>query len=176
MKVMFKVEAQGFKELDQALGELPKATARNTMRRALMLAAKPMVDLAKSLVPVWSGDLRDSIAASAKLANKAGSAEYHAAMKAGLGTAAAVDAMRTARREAGGSFTEIYVGAGQLPHAHLVEFGSVHNTPHPYMRPAWDQSRQGILDTLKTILAQQIAKAVERAARKAAREAAKLKR
>jgi hypothetical protein len=35
---------EGFKELDRALGKLPKATAKNVLRRTLIKAAKPIDD------------------------------------------------------------------------------------------------------------------------------------
>ena len=44
------VSVSGLKELDQALGELPKATARNVLKRTLNKAAVPMVEEAKRQV------------------------------------------------------------------------------------------------------------------------------
>ncbi len=34
------------------------------------------------------------------------------------------------------------------PHAHLVEFGTVHAAPHPYMRPAVSQARTAVVQTI----------------------------
>ena len=48
-KEILKVE--GFKELESALKELPKATGRNCIRRALTKAADPIVQSAKSMAP-----------------------------------------------------------------------------------------------------------------------------
>ena len=79
------VSVSGLKELDQALGELPKATARNVLKRTLAKAAEPIVAEAKQHAPVATGRLRDSIIASTRLKNKVGNAEYSAAMRAGLG-------------------------------------------------------------------------------------------
>jgi len=145
------VQIEGLRELEQALGELPKATARNVLRRVLMKRAQPIVDTARQLVPVDSGQLRDSIAVSTKLGTKAGKSGFAAAMRAGLGKEAAVQAMRDARRAARGqgSFAEVYVGPGRLPHAHMVEFGTSKMTPRPYWRPAFDANKDGILDGIK---------------------------
>jgi len=166
------MRVEGLRELDAALGELTKSTARATLRRVLVKAGQPIAERARSLVPVDSGRLRDSIAVSTKLGSKAGSKEFAAAMKAGLGKDAAMSALRGARRAASGdrAFAEMYVGPGRLPHAHMVEFGSINNAPQPYMRPAWDEKRGEALDIVKDQLGGEIEKSARRAARKALRK------
>lgn len=165
----FTVSVSGLAELDKALGELPKATARNVLKRTLAKAAQPIVDDAKRYVPVRSGKLRDSIVASPRVKNKVGSAEYASAMRAGLGKEAARSALRGARRAAAGtgSFAELFVGpsTGTIPYAHIVEFGSVKDSPQPYMRPAWDGTRQQALDIIKAELGNEIIKAARRVGR-----------
>jgi HK97 gp10 family phage protein len=162
------VRIEGLRELDRALAELPKATARNVLRRVLTKRARPIVETAKQLVPVDTGRLRDSIAVSPRLGTKAGNAEYAAAMRAGLGKEAAASALRDARRAAGGqgSFAEVYVGPGRLPHAHMVEFGTAKMAPRPYLRPAWDAHKDGILDGIKDDLWMEIQKSAARLARR----------
>lgn len=164
-RTTFKVE--GFKELEAALMELPRATAKNAMRRALLKAGQPVADRAKELVPVKSGALRDSITVSTKTANKPGASEFAAAMRAGATRQEAGQAMRAAVKKGDRSTVTVYIGAGQKPHAHLVEFGSVNNKPHPYLRPAWDEGKQQVLDDIKDELASEIAKAAKRMAAKA---------
>ncbi len=146
MTVTIKIE--GLSELRAALEQLPKATSKSVMRKVLMVRAKTIAAAAKSLVPVKSGELRDSIVASTKLS-------------------------KSQRREAEetASYVEVYAGAGPLPHAHLVEFGSVNNQPQPYMRPAWDTHKGTLLDSLKEDLWTDIQKAVDKLARKGARGA-----
>lgn len=165
----FTVSVTGLAELDRALGELPRATARNVLKRTLAKAAQPIVDEAKRLVPAQTGRLRDSIVASTRVKNKVGSAEYAAAMRAGLGKEAARSALRGARRAAAGtgSFAELFVGpsTGAIRYAHIVEFGSVKDSPQPYMRPAWDSTRQQALDLIKTEMAGEIIKAARRVGR-----------
>lgn len=159
MKTTVRVE--GLSDLDAALGELGKATARNVLRRVGLKALEPVADTARNLAPddpnTGGNDLRSSIgvgtklsARQAKLARKAirsGEAEKH--------------------------FVEVYAGAGQVPHAHLQEFGTGHHAPQPFLRPSWDSNKAGVLDTIKTELATEIDKAAKRQARKAARLAAK---
>lgn len=165
------VSLSGFRELDRALGELPKATARNVLKRTLIKAGEPIAENARNLAPVDSGNLRESIAVSARLKNKVGNAEFSAAMRAGLGKDSAVKAMRDARRAARGqgSFAEAYVGPatgkGVIGYAHLMEFGTSTLSAQPYMRPAWDSEQRKALDIIKAELGNEIIKAARRIGR-----------
>lgn len=165
------VSVSGLMELDKALGFLPKATARNVLVRTLNKAAQPLVDEAKRLAPVKTGNLRDSITASSRVKNKTGAAEYSAAMRAGLGKAAARSALIAARRanRGQGSFAQMFVGPargkGVIRYAHIVEFGSVDTSPQPYMRPAWDGNKDKALDIIKAELGNEIIKAARRVGR-----------
>lgn len=167
----FRVSVSGLRELELALAQLPKATARNVLKRTLEKAAQPTVDEAKRLVPVNTGRLRDSIVSSFKVKNKVGNAEYAAAMRAGLGKEAAGAALRQARKAAKGlgSFAEIYVGPargkGVIPYAHIVEFGSVKDSPQPFMRPAWDVTKQDALRIIRAELGNEIIKTARRLGR-----------
>lgn len=166
-----RVSISGLAELDKALAELPKATARNVLKRTLDKAAQPVVDEAKMMVPVNTGALRDSIIASTKIKNKTGSAEYSSAMRAGLGKDAARAALLAARRagKGQGSFAETFIGPargkGVIRYAHIVEFGSVDTPPQPYMRPAWEAKRMQALDIIKSELGNEIIKAARRLGR-----------
>jgi HK97 gp10 family phage protein len=83
--------------------------------------------------------------------------------------------MRDARRAAGGegSFAEVYVGPdAEIFYAHLVEFGTAHSSPQPFMRPAFEQTKGKALDIIKSELGGEIDKAVARMKRRAAKKAA----
>jgi HK97 gp10 family phage protein len=160
------VKLSGFADLDKALGELPRATAKSVLIRTLRKAGEPIAEAARQLVPVDRGDLKESIIVSARLKNPVGKTEFAAAMKAGLGKAAAVGALRDARRAAGGgSFAEMFVGAGALPHAHMIEFGTEKMAAQPFLRPAWDAERRGALDIIKKELGTEIIMAAKRIAK-----------
>lgn len=160
MKVTMKVE--GLKELDAALGELPKATARNTLRRVLLKAGAPMAAHAKSVAPDDPGtggnDLRSSIAVSTKLSKRQKGQHWKSQKDAGEK-----------------NFAEVFVGAGPVPHAHMQEFGTSNHGPQAFMRPAFDANRNKAVDIIKSELGAEIDKAAKRLARKAARIAAKAK-
>jgi HK97 gp10 family phage protein len=186
-----KVKVEGLKELDAALGELTKATAKNVLKRVLKRAAQPIADAARGKVPVDTGKLRDSIIVGSNLSEveAAGNAAYAAKMRAGGSKAEAGAALRAAARAAkaaGGdaSFAEMFVGPDNRPNAHLVEFGTgerFHRSgksvgsvaPQPYMRPAWDGEKGRALEIIKADLGDEIMKAATRAAKRAASRAAK---
>ncbi|WP_374578299.1 HK97-gp10 family putative phage morphogenesis protein [Phenylobacterium sp.] len=169
-----KIKFEGGKELEAALNELIQATSsragKNAIKRGLVRGGEPIAERARELVPVLSGRLRDSIKVSSRTVNKVGKAEFAAAMRSGAGIDAAVSALRDARRAAAGSGSnvEVYVGPGKLPHAHLVEFGSVNNEPpQPYMRPAFEERKEKALGVIRDAVADEIAKGTARARRKA---------
>lgn len=164
MKNGMTVKVSGFRELDAALSQLPRSTQKTVLRRTLMQAGEPIKERAKQLVPVATGDLRDSIIVSPRIKNKVGNAEFSAAMKAGLGKDAAVKAMRDARRANKGSFAEMYVGPA-VPagfYGHLVEFGTRKTSAQPFMRPAWDALQQQALDIIRKTMAGEIMRAAQR--------------
>lgn len=177
-----RVSVSGLRELDAALGQLPKATARNVLKRVLLKAGQPVADAASALAPKDTLELSKSIKVGSKISNKVGNSEFAAAMKAGLGKAAAVSALRGARREAAGqgSFAVAYIGPTKARSKaaaikRLVqEFGSVNQPGKPYLRPAWDGNKMKVLDIIKRDLGDEIIKTAKRAAKRKAAKAAKL--
>lgn len=149
----FKIE--GLAELDEALKELPKATARNVLKRVLLESAVPISRDARAAAPddpATSGfDLHTSVVEGTRLSRRQ---------------------KRANKQE---SDVEVYVGAGPLPQAHLQEFGSARHSAQPFLRPAWDANVGPVLDTIADKIRDEIEKARKRLARKAEREAAKMK-
>ena len=161
------MEVKGLRELELALAELPKATARNTLVRAGKEALKPFLEDVKAMAPVDEpgqtperppGTYRDSWIISTRLnRNQA----------------------RFARRE-GKSFAEVYAGTND-PLGVPLEFGTVERvqsatgretgriTAKPHGRPAWDGAHSQVLSDLGGILFGEIQKSAERLARKRAK-------
>ena len=143
-----KVKVEGLKELDKALRELKVTTARNIARRSLKTVLEPMAEAARAGVAKdRSGELRNSI-----------------------GVTSGRPRGKRYRRE---NRIEVHMGPGQQPQGIQEEFGNRNQGPRPFMRPAWEQEKQGALDSVKGVLAEEIDKAAQRAARKAARLARK---
>lgn len=147
MRTTFKVE--GFKEMDAALGEFSKATAKNVLRRAGLAALEPVAEEMRNRAPEAEGDLKEAIAVSTRLGK------------------------RQKRLNRNPSTVEVYAGpAGSAakaapPQGVQQEFGNESHGPQPFVRPTWDIKRQGVLDDVKASLADEIEKARQRAARKA---------
>ena len=145
-----KIDIEGLKELDEALKELPKATARNVVLRTLKAEAQPIADLAAQLAP-------DNPRTKGK--------DLHKAIL--------VKPVKARSRE---SDVEVAVGPDKkIFYAWWVEFGTAKNNPQPYMRPAWDSKALPALYGIRKRLAEEIEKARKRLARKAERLAAKMK-
>jgi HK97 gp10 family phage protein len=144
-----RVQIEGLSDLQTSLRELPDATAKAVLRRLARKRLQPIIDHAKSLVPVEEGDLRDGLNVSSKLSKR----------QRGL----------RGKAKEGAHDIEMYAGARPDPAAHLQEFGSSHHGAQPFLRPAWDAGRHALLDGLKDDLWADIKKTAERRARKAAK-------
>lgn len=172
-----KVSVEGVAELKASLTTLSRATARNALKRALVAAAKPTVQAAKSKAPVLEGVLKRSITVSSEVVNNTGKGAYAKVMREGGTKQDALKALRDARRAAkdSASFAEVFVGPAVRPKSEpknrVLEFGGGrgNRAPQPFMRPAWDETQGSVLDGIKDALAAQIEKAVARAARRAAK-------
>lgn len=173
------IKVEGLKEMDAALGELSKATARATLRRVLKRAGQPIADRASDLAPddpsTGSPDLHTSIIVSPTIKNEVGKSAFASVMKSGGSVGEARAALRDARRASGeGSFAEMFVGpdAKQF-YAHLQEFGTVNHAPQPFMRPAFEEKKGEALDIIKRDLGAEIAKSAARARARALKKAGK---
>jgi HK97 gp10 family phage protein len=145
--VSIGVAFRGWRELDRALGELPKATAKNVLRRTSKAALEPMANQAAALAPQQSGRLSFSISVSERGTRRAewlrAKARFSFVMAMG---------------PAGGT--------GALQYAAFKEFGTIKMSPEPFMRPAWDGGKVQMLEFVKVELGNQIDAAARRLARK----------
>lgn len=143
MKV--RVSFVGGRELDEALNQFTPSKRRAIGRVALDNAGEITAKAARALAPVDSGGLRESIDVSGTLSRTQKSQHTKAAEQ------------------------ERFIGPDSRPQAHLREFGSDGNAPQPFLRPAWDQTKNAVKDRIGDELWLGIEKAVKAAARKALR-------
>jgi len=144
----FKIE--GLAELDTALTELPKATARNVLARVLKEQGAPIRDAGEQLAPRLKGGLKASYTMGTKLSKRQKSMN---------------------RKE---SMVELYIGPGPAAKGVQTEFGNAHQAAQPHLRPAFDGNVMKVLAGIRDSLANEIEKARARLAKKAEREAAKM--
>lgn len=155
-----KVEVKGLKEIEDALKALPEAASKRLSRAALRQASKPMAEKAKTLAPVKTGKLRDSIKIGAKVNGRQ---------------------MKIYRRLSERHGVELFIGPSYLKsdmgrHGHLVEFGTKPRInggkfkgtkhpgtrPQPFMRPAFDAEAQPTVERLKPLLWKNIQRAAKK--------------
>lgn len=151
-----KLKIQGAGDIERALAELARGTAKGVTRRAMKKALQPVAKAAEAS-PF-------AIAVTSKLA---------ASQRRGTG------------KDRGPNLISLYVGPVQqdgshAPHAHLIELGTgprYHKSgkyvgavlADPFMRPAWDENRDQVLKILRREVWKEIEKTLARAARKAAK-------
>lgn len=149
MIATFKID--GMKELDTALGELPKASAKAVNRRVLLKAGEPMRARAEQLSPEDTGYL---------------------SRKVQIGRGLNKSERQRERKRNKKSFTEISLGpVTRAATRFLKEYGTVDMPAQPYMRPAWDEHKMNALNTIRTELGKEIEKTAKRLERKRARSA-----
>jgi HK97 gp10 family phage protein len=136
----------GFKELDAALAELPKATARNALKRSLKPAADIVQNAAQANAPEETGVLERSVIIGTKLTKRQS---------------------RDVRRD-GKSFSEIYIGTA-LGRGMFTEFGTFKDRPQMWFTRAWDATKSEALTIISKSLGTEIEKAAARLARKRAK-------
>jgi HK97 gp10 family phage protein len=139
------VKFTGGKQLEAALRELPKATARNALQRGLKKAAQPVADDWKAKAPRDEGHLEKSIIVgpSSKLTKR----------------------QRKDAIKEGPYFAEIHVGTAD-PAGQQQEYGNINHPAQPSGRPAWDGNKQQALDTMGKEMWAEIQKAAARRAKK----------
>lgn len=141
------VKVEGLRELDRALGQLPKSTAKAVLRKVLKDAGEPLARTARRLAPKDEYHLYESIDVSTRLSRR----------QRGLH-----------RKENSPAFQEMFVGTNN-PAGVQQEFGNDRHAAQPFMRPAWDAEKMNVLDLISVSLWGEIEKAAQRLARKAAK-------
>ena len=139
----FKFELRGVKELNNALKQLPKSVGKSVLRSALTKAAEPVRAEAQRLAPVDSRLLVESIVVKSTLKKS----QRRGSPKVGA--------------------VQMFIGP-TAPHGFLVEFGTNHSAPQPFLRPAWESRKEQVTETLE----REIWAALSRAAKRLAKQAA----
>jgi HK97 gp10 family phage protein len=135
--VDIKIDVQGLKGLEDALAEAGPKIARASVRKGLNAAADVVLEAVKGLTPVLQqgtpqrkpGELRDAMTKKIRMSPKEESGEV---------------IIGAEYKKADGS---------QSPGVYdkFVEFGSIHNTAKPHMRPGFDESKTRALDAFTQI-------------------------
>lgn len=154
---MMSFTMSGTNELDRAIKELGDKITHGPAKKALEAAVQPMVDRMKQMAPVETGALRESIGFKTKRYRRSKNTLALVGPKSGTMWQTGPDT--------------VTMGRNPARYAHLVEYGhaQVHggrktkgksirkNTisgkgfiePKPFMRPAWDATKDQVYDTIR---------------------------
>lgn len=122
-KISATVRLDGFRELDKALEAIGPKNAKKVGHKAMREAGEILVDEAKVRVPVLTGELEDSITYIGETTN-------------------ALDALKGV----------VGFKKPASRRAHLTEYGTVHSAPQPFMRPAFDASREAMIARMGKVI------------------------
>lgn len=138
-----KVTLMGRARLERQIQALPKAL-RDLLKADMEKYAQQFVDKLKTVVPVDTGELRDSIGWTWGCAPKKSTAL--ATAKSSLGSGLTITIY------AGNESTLVKSAKGRRPYlqkAWIVEFGTSKMPARPYFRPLWKLERRKIRSKMK---------------------------
>ena len=145
------IQVDGLQELEAKLVALGKKEAPKLLRKALRKGGKIVADDAKTRIPTGgTGALAASIGMMARKGKYGNVETMFVGPRMKNPTALALANQNRSKKIAG-----IYYG-------HMVEEGSVHNTPTPFMRPALDTNANEVLRVVVT----ELNRSIDRVARK----------
>ncbi len=140
---MFRFELFGDKELENALAELPKSVAKPVLTSILMEAAQPIVAVAKVLAPPddpdTKGSLKEGISAATSLTKRQRSFSAKNGVTVFIGPSNRNPAFRV------GHLNEF--GTGPRYHKSGKYVGVM--PAKPFMRPAWDSTKDRALQIIR---------------------------
>jgi HK97 gp10 family phage protein len=143
---MINMKIEGLAELQKALNELPQELHKGPLRSAVSAAAKVVQDEAKNNAPVDTGVLRKAIY---RTRSKSGSSAVQET---------AIVGVRYGRKYRKRGMDAWYW--------RFKEFGTAKMAATPFMRPAFDTTKEQQIEAMKT----RLARAIQRAAKKLARQ------
>lgn len=125
------ISLNGAQDIWIKMAKVGKAVADKLNKRALNKALKPVVEKAKDLAPVGKdvlpGMLRDSI--GSKITVKKG---YVRGVAGPIRQRVQIGTRKSGKKKGQPIFKD------PARYAHLVEFGTSHSAPKPFLRPAWN--------------------------------------
>lgn len=165
-----KFSFEGGKALEKALRAIGKqATARSVAERALLIGAEPIAQKARELAPVDKGNLRESI----KVAKKANYGRGRKGRSRGdtvyafVGIDGDVLPPRDSKTRRNKRTTRfLQSGGGVAAYSIFKEYGTSSMPAEPFMRPAFEMTKQAAVDAIAPALWDEIAKAAARAAKR----------
>ena len=129
--ITLDLDDEKFDRLIRGLEKLPDKLYDKVVKRAAKLAVKPMMKIAKSLAPVRTGYFKKSIKSKMKTYRR-------------NGTVVVVWGPENKK--------DPRTGENPANIAHLIEGGTIHVKPRPFMCPAYDLGRVASVERYRTEL------------------------
>ena len=121
----------------KALCQFPKNIQNNVLAGAVRAGAKPLVDAARTNVPVDTGNLKKSIGINRKKTKDKSTVWFTVSPRKG--------------------------GVNDGFYGHMIEFGTSKMTAQPFMRPAFESQDNQSIEATKRYIAERIDKEIEKA-------------
>ncbi len=160
---MISVKLEGFRELEKALKELPLEIQKRPLRSAVSSAAGLIVKEAKSRVPVGeTGNLKSAIYRYRSRRNSpTGKETFFVGVRQGK-----AQYKDTAYNRRKGRVGKKYNTQGEAYYWRFLEFGTAKMQKKSFLRPAFDENKQGAID----IMRERLKKAIDNQVRKLAKK------
>jgi len=136
----------GINDVAKALQALPDEIRRNGEAKTLRAGARPMVKTAKAKVSRESGTLRRAIGANVKKLRGVRTARIGA--RSGWGREVTVKGQTQYRNP--------------TQYSHLVEYGTAHSAPKPFIRPAVETTQGEVVQEMAKALDKHVTNAVRK--------------
>ncbi len=136
----------GLSQLVRAMEELPKNVQRNALRKAASSGAAIVRTTVRNMAPVQTGKLKRSIAMKRARTPDSQIATYEVHVRQAYN---AWNRVGNKKVEAYGKFDAYY--------ARWIEYGTSQMSPQPFMRPAWQLSKDAAADKIVEVLRAKIA-------------------
>lgn len=133
---MLTVKVTGAREMEQLLGRLGKALPAKDIVADLLVAVRPMVEAARNNVPLGPPaiHLRDNVGATPV---------------PGVPGKVAIGAFRILK-------------IGEIFYGRYLEWGTVKQSATPWLRPAFDSTRESVISRLVSLIRGRVLAAVKR--------------
>jgi len=136
-----KFRASSVMDFERNINKLASDVEKQAMREAVRKASTPMLQDTRAKAPVRTGALKESLAVKVKTYKRGNNATVMAII---------------------GPDSKFVGANGDTPakYAHLVEFGTEHSAAHPFLRPAFDATK----DESQRVYAASLKPAIQRIA------------
>lgn len=146
------VKIEGLQALDAALAELPKATAKNVLKRTLMKGADLVEAAAQQDAPKETGTLDRSVVEGTRLTRS---------QRDDGPTLQADGSFLSAAK----GYVAVFVGTA-MSRGMFTEFGTFKDRPQMWFTRAWESTKNEALEVISSMLGSEIEKAADRLRRK----------